>query len=546
MLSDILVSRLPLLSAEERLDQYRISAESRCTKTVAREVVSDALNFWKQKISGRDHFSLTITCDGESKGIADFSEASCDLVNEVFEWADDDCQLSLELIVKKSVQDQRLSVYSPQLLSVYFTSTPMIRVLEDLAGRLNGELVFECMTQISATSSSGISFECALDSPKVVRVRDAFNRSSILEAFRENSFSRSLPQVLVPQDFKLNSDTGVPGIDQFFRRACVLVSAIYLSTSAEIGGDGNLEYRISGYKNLVGVVPLDELARSLNILFKIVDWAYGDGGSSDKVGLARNVVSLHVEELQDVINHPEILSSINSNYQIYLKDNVESYLEVKGKIADILVDAVNKTHDIVDSFLDSFRNGVFVLLTFVLTVVVVNGLKDTNAASIFSGAYIWVVSVLSVLMTIWVFGARSGALTQFDKAFDSIEQVIKVNYCGILEVAEIENALSPVRSSNRDYLRERSWHYFLMWLGIALLLVAVFIAGNWYFSSVPVSDSSNTKSVVPSSEATDAGADRSSLPAVMKVGPKSSLPSVGSLDQRSDSSPKEPVEFCCR
>lgn len=544
MLADALASRLQLLSVEERLDQYRFSAEDRCAKALAKEIVCDAVDCWERTISARDQFSLTVTCDGESKGVADFSEASRNLVNEVFEWADDECQLSLELIVKKRVQNHRLSVYSPDLLSEYFTDTPMVRVLEDLSGRLSGELIFECMVQISAASSSGISFECVSDNPKAVRVRNGFNRNSILEAFRENSFSRSLPHVLVPHDFNLNSETGVPGIDQFFKRACVLVSAIYLSNSSELGGDGKLDYRISGYKNLAGVVSIDELERSLEILFKIVDWAYGDGGTSDKVGLARNVMSLHVEHLQDVFGHPEIISAINSNYQIYLKENVESYLEVKGKITDVLVDAVKKTHEIVDSFLDSFRNGIFVLLTFVLTVVVVNGLKDTSAASIFSGAYIWVVSVLSVLMSVWVISARFGALTQFDKAFESIEQVLKVNYCGVLEAAEIEGALNPVRSSNRKYLRERSSYYLRLWLCIVILLVIGFVVGNRYFPSVPQSDSSGS-SLNKSSEG-KSGGERAGLPESTRLTSKPST-SHGKLPDRSvDSHQDKAAEFCCR
>ncbi|MNH02239.1 hypothetical protein D3C79_614710 [compost metagenome] len=236
-----------------------------------------------------------------------------------------------------------------------------------------------------------------------------------------------------------------------------------------------------------------------DILFKIVDWAYGDGGSSDKIGLARNVMSLHVDQMQDVASYPQIFHAINSNYQIYLRDNVESYLDVKGKITDVLVDAVKKTHDIVDSFVDSFRNGIFVLLTFVLTVVVVNGLKDTNAAAIFSEAYIWVVGILSGLMTAWVFSARAGSLSQFDKAFDSIEQVLKGNYRGVLEEAEIESALAPVRTSNRKYLLERSKHYVWLWLFIVGVLLLGFVGGNKYFITAPLASDSPDSKVVPQS-----------------------------------------------
>ncbi|MND55314.1 hypothetical protein D3C81_311740 [compost metagenome] len=501
MLCGILASRLQVTSTVERFDQYRLIAGGKCTKPEAQGVVCDAINFWRNHVSKRDRISLTFSYDGESEGVTELSGASCTIISKIFDSADEDdeCQLSVELIVHKVVKDQRLSLYAPDLLGEYFAKTPILQILESLGVRLNGELTFECMDSISAAFSSSISFVCASGDLEVVRPSRMLNRSAVFGIFQDNSFSRSLPEFLVPQDFDFVSGTGVPNIDGFFRRARTLISAIYLSNSAEVNASGDLEYRISGYKNIAGAVPLVGLEGASDILFKIVDWAYGDGGSSDKIGLARNVMSLHVDQMQDVASYPQIFHAINSNYQIYLRDNVESYLDVKGKITDVLVDAVKKTHDIVDSFVDSFRNGIFVLLTFVLTVVVVNGLKDTNAAAIFSEAYIWVVGILSGLMTAWVFSARAGSLSQFDKAFDSIEQVLKGNYRGVLEEAEIESALAPVRTSNRKYLLERSKHYVWLWLFIVGVLLLGFVGGNKYFITAPLASDSPDSKVVPQS-----------------------------------------------
>ncbi|MNJ37409.1 hypothetical protein D3C77_322260 [compost metagenome] len=151
-----------------------------------------------------------------------------------------------------------------------------------------------------------------------------------------------------------------------------------------------------------------------------------------------------------------------------------------------------------------------------------------------------------MLMTIWVVSARAGSLVQFDKAFESIEEVLKVNYCGVLEVAEIENALSSVRSSNREYLRERSKHYLCLWLCIVLVLVVGFIGGNWYFPTVPAGDSSNSKLVTPSSEVKGVGGERPILPEAIRVDPKPSVSPGNSLDRRVDLRQEKVEEFCCR
>ncbi|MEX5493447.1 hypothetical protein ABFV51_09600 [Pseudomonas asgharzadehiana] len=500
MLSGLFGSRLTISSAEERFDQYRLSAGEHCTISEARNIVDDAFECWRLQISLRDRISLTFGYDEDSRGITDFSEASHARVNELFELNDEDdtCRMTVELIVHKAVQNQRLSLYAPDLLGAYLENTPTLQVLNVLAGRMDGALIFECMASIAGASSSSISFQCAADmQANTGDQQQVMNRKSVFEIFQDNCFSRTLPGIFVPQDFNLTTATGVTGIDNFFQKARTLVSAIFIASSAELDDRDHLEYRICGYKTIVGAEPLADLADASDMLYKMVTWAYGDGGNTDKIGLARNVLSLYITGLQDLSNHPEILHAIHSNYQIYLKENVESYLEVKGKITDILVDAVKKTHDLVDSFIDSLKNGIFVLLTFVLTVVVVNGLKDTNTSAIFSSTYIWVVVILCLLMSIWVFSARSSTLSQFDRAFDSIEELLKRNYHGVLQLAEVDNALNPVRISNRNYLRIQSTHYVRVWLLIVVLLIAGFVVGNVLFVQASTANNS-VPSLAPS------------------------------------------------
>lgn len=492
MLSALFSSRLTIASEEERFDQYRLSASGQCIVSEAKNILKDAFERLQPMISLRDRFSLTFGYDEDSRGITDFSETSLANVNELFELSDEDdaSRMSVEFVVHKTVKNQRLSLYAPDLFGVYLESTPTLQVLKVLAGRMGEKLIFECMTPILSSSSSSISFQSIGDTgADTGKQQQTVNRRSVFDIFKDNSYSRSLPDFFVPQDFNLKRATGVAEIDSFFKKARTLVSAIFISSTAELDDKEKLEYRICGYKTIAGVVPLVDLGEAADMLYKMATWAYGDGGNADKIGLARNVLSLYITGLQDLPKHPEILHAIHSNYQIYLKENVESYLEVKGKITDILVDAVKKTHDLVDSFVDSLKNGILVLLTFVLTVVVVNGLKDTNASAIFSSAYIWVVVVLCLLMSIWVFVARSSSLSQFDRAFDSIDELLKRNYQGVLQSTEIDDALKPVRISNREYLRIQSRRYVNVWLLIVALLIAGFVVGNIIFVQASTSSS---------------------------------------------------------
>ena len=505
MLCGDLVSRMTVTLAEERFDQFRLCAECSCDISKARQIVDDTFSLWRSQIMPRDRVALTLGYDGESLSFNEISDAKLLDVHEFLSLSEDEdnARFFFELIVHKNVIDQRISLYEPRLFGKYLSNTPILQILTVLSVRFDNRLIFECASPIEVAGSSSIIFQFVGVSDKSSNCEERKRiRRSMFEVFKDNSFSRSLPGSFVPHDFNFLKEVGVPDIDLFFRKARTLVSAIYLVNSCELDDENILDYRLCGYRNVTGVTSLENLADASDLMYKIVDWAYVGGGSSDKIGLARNVLSLYISRLDELHQVSEVFNAINSNYQIYLKENVESYLEVKGKITDVLVDAVKKTHDLVDSFVDSLKNGIFVLLTFVLTVVVVNGLKDTSASAIFSSTYIWVVVVLSVLMSVWVFGARISSLRQFDKAYESIDQLLKRNYLGVIEEAEIDSALNPIRVSNRSYLIRLSAYYMWVWLLIVFLLIAGFVGGNLYLvpgkSSVVVqNDPPRTQALTP-------------------------------------------------
>lgn len=58
------------------------------------------------------------------------------------------------------------------------------------------------------------------------------------------------------------------------------------------------------------------------MLYKIYDWIYSGGSSIDKAIIARNIICLHCKYEPLLKVDTKILASIQSNYNLYLKDNV--------------------------------------------------------------------------------------------------------------------------------------------------------------------------------------------------------------------------------
>ena len=175
-----------------------------------------------------------------------------------------------------------------------------------------------------------------------------------------------------------------------------------------------------------------------------------------------------------------------TNYQIYLKGNVASYLEVKGKITEFLVGSTSKAHALVEDLVDSLKNSVFVMLTFLLTVVVVNGFKDTGLTVIFSLAYFWIVVLLCIVLTVWVVGTCFGAIRRLDNSAQTTAEIMQLGYGRIVLPNEISENIDPITVRNRRYLVKHCWHYALLWILIAVLLICGFGLGYLFLGRTQV------------------------------------------------------------
>ena len=60
----------------------------------------------------------------------------------------------------------------------------------------------------------------------------------------------------------------------------------------------------------------------------------------------------------------KVMASIQSNYNLYLKENVKEYLELKNKVAEFISDIVSKTGEYACFLLNKFKSKVLLVLLF--------------------------------------------------------------------------------------------------------------------------------------------------------------------------------------
>ena len=475
------------LEITERLDEYRLVFNAKnITPQTALAQVRQFLELC-EKLPSRDRFEFQIEFQGDLLILTNTSESPLEAIVTHFEAHENQGESHYNLIVKKSVNDA-LSIYCMSAFGRYLEREDLASLVVSLGSRFKDGITFECFCPISPCGSNSIRFWPQGQVPPHDSNAPLMQsmRSQVQTSFRDNSYTAGIKTDLLPSDFYLLQRTEIASINDFMDKACAVLCVVYLANSSQILPPERLSYKLIGYKSVEGDAAFNELVPALNGLYKIFDWAYGVGGSTDRIGLARNVVSLHVDRLQDLSDNSSLWNAIHSNYQIYLKGNVASYLEVKGKITEFLVGSTSKAHALVEDLVDSLKNSVFVMLTFLLTVVVVNGFKDTGLTVIFSLAYFWIVVLLCIVLTVWVVGTCFGAIRRLDNSAQTTAEIMQLGYGRIVLPNEISENIDPITVRNRRYLVKHCWHYALLWILIAVLLICGFGLGYLFLGRTQV------------------------------------------------------------
>ena len=262
-----------------------------------------------------------------------------------------------------------------------------------------------------------------------------------------------------------------------------VLSVIFISNTSEITSDGKLSYKINGYKMIsYDEAEFTDISDFGELPHKIYSWAYEGGNKVDKLGLVRNVLSIHLDDRNRIRFDSEAWEAIKSNYQVYLKENLQSYLEVKNKIGEFIIDSTAKTYGIADQLLESLKNNILVLLTFLLTVVLVNGLKDNGYKMVFSDGYLAIVLILTLVSIVWLVMTLLETNKRFESASETIKDILKLNYQKVIMESEIEDVVNPVIDKNRVYLKSQLKRYGIWWSILLAVFILSFATGNWHFS----------------------------------------------------------------
>jgi hypothetical protein len=449
-----------------------------------------------ERLPDGDTFELTIEMDGNSYVATSFDTPSYQGIREHCESFSEEVEFSaITLKICKDPCSNRVSVYDLDSFAENFGSSSVIDNLEAIATRFRQGIRFVVFEMIDGFGSEAIWFDSFHNSSVSEHTTDCV-RNNKISLFNEHTIShKSLFDKFIPEDFDFTTSDSLPAsIENFFATSKLFFSIAYLSNLVDVKGDGSIRFKFNGYKSIVTHYrQIEDLDEDPLVSYKVYSWAYDGGHCSDKLGLVRNVVTLNANENRINLTDSTWLA-IRSNYDIYLTENITQYLSIKRDLLDSISNHCKKSLDIVDSFASSFQANTIAYITFVVSVVAVNGLKDKGATGIFSFEYLIIAVLICATSLGWMvisFLDTRGRLVYFT---DQINSSTQSAYKNIIDHEELLGSLSPAIEATRIHAHGRIRKFATLWMVTAAIFIVVFSVG-YFFNKLSVTHEPLTQEV---------------------------------------------------
>lgn len=424
-------------SEDISISERRNTVEASLKTTIQKLPNTADIEFICSLVPLRDDLALSFIND--SKDIIRISNklsTTPNLASLVDGMAPDD-NIEIKIQIDKTILENKFSIYDFTAFSEDLLGLPIVSILKWFSELfLSHEyLVFEVFDSNISFSTGTMAFmssESSVFSPKI-------ERSHRLRTCRETAYFYNMNQFeVIPEDFVIE------GIEQndncfkpLFEKLATILSLIYVASSASIS-EADLNIQINGQRATTYSFKLSSIHKNSKWL-SIYYWIYTDGNPTDKALIAHNVISLHCKYVDLLDIDEKVFDSIKSNYNLYLRNNVVHYLDLKKDISRFIQDVVTQVGDYAVSILNKFKTNLIAIFGFLFTVVLTRVGTAQKWDNIFSRDTIYIIEIVIIGSFVYLVISFFEACYKLKKTKQAYK-ALKSNYKDILSEAEIMEA----------------------------------------------------------------------------------------------------------
>jgi hypothetical protein len=432
----------------------------------------------------RDNWSLTAqTSDDDPTSIssqADIAKES-EFLNRSIGELQGRGEFKLTLDVLKAKENGATSVYSFLHFDAWVNEIGPVKFLDSVANdaKTDGLLQFELLNDGNLFFRS-CKFVCASDTDigrEIAKCPDVIYDKSC-DFNRRNDFPFS-PAAFRLVERSAQSTKCEQAFDCLF--ATFLLAGIF--DTVKIDSD-KVAFRLIGFKIIDWEIPINDLVlSSAETYWKIHEWIYSEPTKvADKLGLTRNILSTYLKADSLEIDETAYQATI-SGYNVYLKDNLSKYLDLRSKIHDELSEISQKANEVIGEYFSNYQKSAATILSFFITVFIVRFFSAAKEGGIFNREATILtfcflgVSILYLTISLVILWKEQIRLqTRYDR--------LKARFKDLLHENDIKAILSDDEEYNDEvrFLKSRRFWYTLLWVSTVLALAAVVLSLSTYMN----------------------------------------------------------------
>lgn len=425
---------------------------------------------FKKLISERDSVNTKVILDGSEPYFISKEEDLNDL-NASFN-VDDGLQLSLLFDITKKSVNNTLSIYCLQKFLEFLLEKNMLQLLNILDKHLNSnvlnkwEIVSNNETKIIFRSTLIAIYYGSYEHNQVINnsERDAiiYNRNlySNLQNLSRHWF--------LPSDFNnLEENDSESQLNLLLEKIKIMLSIAFLSNNSFISESGDVftfglnDTRYLTYKSSFENLLVSE-AKSLYDIYK---WVFEEGFLYDKLAISRLIVTNYfTQNDNEWYLIPDAIFAVQSAHNLYLKENVEKYIEIKNRMAEFSLELSLKTKEIASDFIRALKNNHLTLVTFFISLFIFNALSGNLFSDIFTRDITVISYILIAISYIYLVVTILQMNQDIDRHKERFFNVREI-YKDTLTANELVSIFKEeIVSSDINYIRKSMSIYSSMWM----------------------------------------------------------------------------------
>jgi hypothetical protein len=346
---------------------------------------------------------------------------------------DEDAALVIKLFIEKNHENKYIVVYNRNVFLRYLETIELENIFMLIKEKLFNKK--SCLVFANDTISVTNNFLCFYDRHDLIK--EVVNYDKQLENKIYCQCKNKSDSIVMPEYYYFDIDTS-DAIILFFNRVAVVSSFCFLFSSVEIIGN-KIFLQCNGYKTIRCEIDYKKIPPNKKIFIEISNWIYSSTGREDKLGLLHNILSLSINDGDDIFNiERDFFDSLKSNYNIYLRENINQYLQVKSKFIEQQIRLVSGVHELADNLIDNLKKNFIAFLSFFMTVIVLNSLSTGKLDYLFIDTitlisfFLLFVSLLILILSIVEIYFK---WKRQKKSMDDL----KKSYVDILNINDIDN-----------------------------------------------------------------------------------------------------------